>query len=141
MPEANPDRFFLDSNVLIYLFDGRVPVKRERSRILIREALAGGGLISYQVVQECMNVLHRAKQVSAQEIRHFLDTALMPLCEIYPTGDLFDSALGISGETGWTYYDSLIVAAASKAGCAQLYTEDLQDGRVFRGVKIQNPFK
>jgi len=48
-------------------------------------------------------------------------------------------AVSIMEETGWTFYDSLIVSAAA-ARCPVLFTEDLQTGRVVRGVEIRNPF-
>jgi predicted nucleic acid-binding protein len=134
--------FFLDTNVMVYVFDRDAPKKRSIALELVEAALTGHGLISYQVVQETLNVLSSPKwKIPVPEIQHFLSKVLMPLCLVYPSTDLFESALGISAETGWTFYDGLIVAAASKAGCALLYTEDLQDGRVIRGVKIQNPFK
>ena len=56
-------------------------------------------------------------------------------------GDRFyAAAILIASQTGWTFYDSLIVSAAVAADCELLITEDLQDGRVIRGVTIQNPF-
>jgi predicted nucleic acid-binding protein len=65
----------------------------------------------------------------------------MPLCTVFPDRDLYSDALRVSAETGWTYYDSLIVSAAAAANCDVLVTEDLQNGRTIRGVTIQNPFK
>jgi len=57
----------------------------------------------------------------------------------------FRSSVCLSGEsireeTGWTFYDSLIVSAAAAARCQVLFTEGLQAGRVVRGVEIRNPF-
>jgi predicted nucleic acid-binding protein len=49
-------------------------------------------------------------------------------------------AVSIMEETGWTFYDSLIVSAAAAARCPVLFTEDLQAGRVVRGVEIRDPF-
>jgi predicted nucleic acid-binding protein len=43
-------------------------------------------------------------------------------------------------ETGWAFYDSLIVSAAVAARCPVLFREDLQAGRVVRVVEIRNPF-
>jgi predicted nucleic acid-binding protein len=134
--------FFLDANVLLYVFDHDATEKRAIAKELVEAALSGGGLVSYQVVQETLNVLSSSKwRVPVPEIQNFLNKVLMRLCLVYPTTGLFEGALGISAETGWTFHDGLIVAAASKAGCSILYTEDLQDGRVIRDVTIQNPFK
>jgi predicted nucleic acid-binding protein len=63
------------------------------------------------------------------------------MCDVYPDGRLYLDALGVAEETGWAFYDCLIVASAAAGGCAALLTEDLQDGRVVRGVSIRNPFR
>ena len=41
---------------------------------------------------------------------------------------------------GFSFYDSLIVAAALEAGCSRLYTEDMQHGQQIHSLTIQNPF-
>ena len=46
------DRFFLDTNVLVYTFDSRESVKQTRAIELVTEALQGQGIVSFQVVQE-----------------------------------------------------------------------------------------
>jgi predicted nucleic acid-binding protein len=40
-----------------------------------------------------------------------------------------------------SYWDSLVVAAAARAGCACILTEDLDDGAIFDGVRVENPFR
>ena len=40
-----------------------------------------------------------------------------------------------------SFWDALIVRAAAAAGCQVLLTEDLQDGQVFEGVRVENPFR
>ena len=39
-----------------------------------------------------------------------------------------------------SFWDALIVVSAEKAACAELWTEDLNDGQLIRGVRIRNPF-
>jgi predicted nucleic acid-binding protein len=56
------------------------------------------------------------------------------------TEDLHRSAVEISARYGFHIYDSLILAAAMEAGCTTLLTEDMQDGQVVDGVRIENPF-
>ena len=69
-----------------------------------------------------------------------MSQVLAPLCEVFPGASLYSSALSIADETGWTFYDSLIVSAALAAKCDVLLTEDLQHGRAIRGMEIHNPF-
>jgi predicted nucleic acid-binding protein len=138
-----PQRFFLDTNILVYSFDDRFPAKQVGARKLIETALDGqNGMISYQVVQECLHLMLSKfeRKMAFGQAEEFLAAVLMPLCKVFPDRSLFDSALAISAQTGWTFYDSLIVSGAVAAGCDVLLTEDLQQDRVIRGVKIRNPF-
>ena len=40
-----------------------------------------------------------------------------------------------------SFWDSLILAAAASAGCATVYSEDLNPGQSVLGVTVQNPLK
>ncbi len=135
-------RFFLDTNILIYSFDPDEPSKRAISRKLVDRALSGNGLISYQVVQECLHLMLRKfkKRLQPDDAQLLLMNILFPLCRVMPSEALYSEAISIGEHTGWTFYDSLIVSAAISANCDVLFTEDLQDGRTYRGLKICNPF-
>ncbi len=135
--------FFLDTNVLVYSFDHSQPRKQKRAESLIVEAIESEQCaISTQVIQEFLNVAlgKFASRLSTGETTRFLDRVLWPLCKVHPTAGLYTGAVSIMEETGWTFYDSLIVSAAVAARCPVLFTEDLQAGRVVRGVEIRNPF-
>jgi predicted nucleic acid-binding protein len=102
----------------------------------------GTGIVSTQVVQEFLNLATRkfAHAFTGTDLGAFLDSVLAPLCQVFPDADLFRSALELKDETGYSFYDSLIVAGALRAGCVRLYSEDLQGGRTIRGLRIENPF-
>ena len=136
-------RCFLDTNILVYSFMPDNRAKRDKARGLIAQALERhDGVISFQVVQEFLNVATRKPQrrMSQAEAQQYLAQVLMPLCEVWPTASLYSEALSIADETGWSFYDSVIVSSASAAGCGVVLTEDLQTGRAIRGMEIRNPF-
>ncbi|WP_374689624.1 PIN domain-containing protein [Promineifilum sp.] len=138
-----PDLFFLDTNVLIYVFDQTAPAKQVIAERLVREALnSGHGTISAQVVQEFLYAALRKfeRPMTIPECREHLRTVLQPLCRYFPAPSSYDRALLIVQETGYSLYDALIVTAALESGCRTLLTEDLQHGRVVQGVTIVNPF-
>ncbi|HUF39735.1 MAG TPA: PIN domain-containing protein [Anaerolineales bacterium] len=135
--------FFLDTHVIVYSFDAEAPYKSTIAFQLIRDALqSGAGVISTQVVQEFLNVAEQKFRtpMKAEDAREFLVKVLNPLCKVYPDLSLYETALEIQDETGYSFYDALILAGAIQGGCAVLYSEDLQAGRVVRGVRIENPF-
>jgi predicted nucleic acid-binding protein len=135
--------FFLDTNILVYTFDSGSPAKQKKARLLVEEALSSHqGTISYQVVQEFLNVALRKfePRMSPPQAQAYLQRVLMPLCEVFPDASLYSEALSICEETGWSLYDCLVVSAAVRSRSSLLLTEDLQHGRIIRGVKIENPF-
>jgi predicted nucleic acid-binding protein len=118
----SPGLRFFDTNVVVYAFDARDPRKQAVADALVREALLGRrGCISWQVVQEWMNVVLRkaAHPLSHAEAR---------------------SALDVQQRYGFAVYDSLIVAAALRAGCSELLSEDLQHGQRIESMVVRNPF-
>jgi predicted nucleic acid-binding protein len=110
---------------------------------LIREALASQkGAISYQVVQEFFNVALRrfARPMRAPEAEQYLRAVFGPLLAVHSSVALYAEALRVQSQSGLSWFDSLIVAAAIQSGCEVLFTEDLQNGQRFGGLRIENPF-
>jgi predicted nucleic acid-binding protein len=138
------DKFFLDTNILVYTFDGRSPDKKARSLSLVADALQKGtGMISWQVIQEFLNVATCKFQIplNPSDAKEYLNKVLYPLCQIFPDLDLYQYALDIQESLRFGYYDALIISAALRGGCSILYSEDLQAGQQVQGVRILNPFQ
>ncbi len=140
MPAEN----FVDSNIFVYMLDRSAPAKRQRARELVYGLLDDRtGCISYQVVQESLNALIRRLGEPPDAVAAFLEEILLPLWQINQmnaTPELYRSGLRIQARYGFSFYDSLIVAAALGAGCITLYSEDMQDGQRIEGLTIRNPF-
>ena len=117
------------SNVLVYLFERTDFDKYLRARSLVNENLANRtGCISYQVVQETLNVIGRRAGSDSERVTRFLEEILIPLWqinEINATPELYRSGLQVRERYGFSFYDSLIVAATLGAGCTTLYSEGI----------------
>jgi predicted nucleic acid-binding protein len=134
---------FLDTNVLVYLFDETDGRKRAIASELVRGGLASGeACISFQVVQETLQVVTRKLDppASAAEASRFLDDVLAPLWTVSPASGLYRRALELQERHSLSFYDGLIVAAALEAGCTRLLSEDLQHGQRIERLTIENPF-
>jgi predicted nucleic acid-binding protein len=132
---------FIDSNVFIYLFDDVDEQKRSTAGTIVHDALAAGSaVISFQVVEETLNVLTRKLGASPDDARRFLDAVLAPLWSIAPSPALYADALDVRSRFQFSFYDSLIVAAAMAGGCTRLLSEDLHAGRTIRGLTVVDPF-
>lgn len=127
---------FFDTNVLLYLLSSEEE-KADRAEALI----AGGGVISVQVLNEFASVALRKLGLEWLEIRELLETA-QQLFRVEPlTVATHARGLDVAEGYGYSVYDSLIVAAALLAGCEVLWTEDLQDGqKIEEQLVVKNPF-
>ena len=135
---------FLDSNVFVYAFDETDTGKRVTARELVLRSLRDAtGVISYQVVQEVLNVIttKMERPVHHDDALRYLTSTLKPMWSVYPSDDLFTRALGVRARYGYGFYDSLIISAAIHGGCATLYTEDMQHDQLVDTVRIVNPFR
>jgi predicted nucleic acid-binding protein len=136
-------KYFIDTNIIVYGFDDRQPDKKARSLSLITDALqTGNGVISWQVVQEFLNVATRKFKVplKPEDAKLYLQKVLHPLCQVFPDLEINQDALNLQVKTNYSFYDSLILAGAMREGCTILYSEDLQDGYQVDGLRIVNPF-
>ncbi len=137
------DRFFLDTNVFVYCFDLTAPGKARRALQLVRTAVeTRKGIVSYQVVQEFFHVALRrfAQPMAISDGEQYLSTVFRPLLAIHSSPALYGEALRLSARLRFSWYDSLIVAAAIEGQCSILYSEDLQSGQRIGDLEIKNPF-
>ena len=133
---------FLDTNILVYMLDETDDSKRGRAEELVRTSIEDGtGCISYQVVQETLNVATRRLGFSAGDSWTLLATVLEPLWTVQPSTAMFESGLALRDRYGFSFYDSMIVAGALQSGCNRLYSEDLQDGQRIGPLTVEDPFK
>ena len=113
------------------------PAKATRSEDL----LAGGGVISVQVLNECTRVALRKMRKPWPEVREMLN-GIRANCTIVPlTLETHERGIAIAERYQLQIFDSMIVAAALIAGCTTLYSEDMHDGLVINGLTIRNPYR
>jgi predicted nucleic acid-binding protein len=132
---------FLDTNVLVYAYDPTDRRKQCVARELIRKGLAGESLLSAQVLAEfAATLLHKlSPPARPADVMMALD-ALGPIRAIAPDPDLVRRAVQVRARYGLHLYDGMIVAAAERAGCARIWSEDLGAGHKYFGVAVENPF-
>ena len=133
-------RTFIDTNVLVYLFDTDSPEKRDRARSLF-ESRAADFVLSTQVLQEFYVTVTR-KLASPLEDREALAAtrSLTALLVIPLDAQSVLDAIGLSQQNQVSLWDALILTAAIEAEYERLLTEDLQDGWKVRGLRVENPF-
>ncbi|MGE0021762.1 MAG: PIN domain-containing protein [Draconibacterium sp.] len=136
------DKFFIDTNIIVYAFDKRDVEKSQKAQGLIKLAHKGEGCISFQVVQEFLNVALKKFEVplTPDDGKIYLSKILYPLCEVFPSESLYFNAIEIMERWRFSFYDSLIIAAAIDSDCRILYSEDLKHNQKIYELTIRNPF-
>jgi predicted nucleic acid-binding protein len=129
---------FIDTNVLVYLFDADAPAKQA----IARELVAAGRLVlSSQVLSEFYVTVTRklARPLdAARASRAVTDLCALPVRDV--TAKLVQAAIRRCVATPLSYRDALVVETALEAGATTLLTEDLQHGQVIGTLRVHNPF-
>ncbi len=138
----NANKFFLDTNIIAYTFDKTATRKQAIAQQLLECALKNQGIISFQVIQEFMNLALRkfAPAMSHKQAHNYLQAVLLPICDYYPSDSFYKRGLDIQNRWRFSWYDSLIITAALESDCKVLYSEDLQHVQKIETLTVQNPF-
>ena len=136
------DRVFLDSNVLVYLFDADTPDKQSRSRALLDNLAQDSFLVvSTQVLQEFyVSVTRKLKRPLAPEEAAEATRSLAVYSVVQVDVPLIFRAIELSQRETVSFWDALIIRAGMESACKRLLSEDLQHGRIFDDTRIENPF-
>ena len=134
-------KIFIDTNILIYSMDSFDLSKQEKCRMLLR-ALTGDlrGVISTQVIQEFYVTATKklgADPLIVKDVLHSFER----FETVIITPEIIKDAIDCGIINQISFWDSLIVVAAGTAHCEKLWSEDLNDGQVIRGVQVENPLK
>lgn len=137
------DRSFVDTNVVVYSAD-ESPASRSKHDVAV-ELLKDDPenlVLSTQVLQEFYHVVTRklAQPLDAERAAAAV-RALVKLDVVGSDADLVLTAIETSRAAQISIWDALIIEAARRAECKRVWSEDLADGQVIRGVRVENPFR
>jgi predicted nucleic acid-binding protein len=136
-----PDKFFVDTNILLYAHDRSAGLKQERARQLVERLWTSGqGVLSTQVLQElCINLRRKvARPLPVEEVRHIIQDYLSWEVIVNAPASVLH-ALEIEGRYQISFWDALILQAAESSGAGVLYSEDLAAGQEYGPVQVVNP--
>ena len=132
---------FLDTNVLLYAVSTHPPEaqKAGTARELVQ---AADWAWSAQVAAEFIRAStspRQPKPLARAEARRWIETWMaFPMAAV--DGALVLEAAQIAERFQIGHFDAQILAAAKRMGCATVYSEDLNSGQDYGGVRVVNPF-
>jgi predicted nucleic acid-binding protein len=135
-------KVFLDSNILIYAHDRGAGERHEQAKELVEHLWWNrSGVISTQVLQEfCLNVRRKAKRPLSVNETEALVRDYLTWDVVINDGEAIAGALRLEERYQISFWDSLIVHAANRAGVEKLFSEDLSHGQRYGSVVVVNPF-
>jgi predicted nucleic acid-binding protein len=130
----------LDTNVLAYVEGVNGPELRARTAALIQRLPEDELRLPVQVLGELFNVLVRKARYTRGTARAVIQAwrASYPVLETSERALL--AAAGLATDHHLSIWDAVILSVAAQAGCRLLLSEDLQDGFVWGGVTVANPY-
>ncbi len=136
-------KVFLDSNILVYAFDSSCPKKQKKALACIQTGFAQeSAVLSPQVLSEFFVVVTRKIKapLSPSEAMDVIET-VQPLVTVDIDYTLVIRAIQAQTEFQLSYWDGLIIAAAERAQCSLMLSEDLNAGQCYWGITVENPLQ
>lgn len=133
-------KVFLDTNILVYTLDKADTVKRDQARLIMKRAIQEHHpVISTQVIKEFYVVATTKLKADPFAVKNII-RSFRNMEIVNNDLDLVEQAIDIGIASQLSFGDALIVAAAEKAKCEFILSEDMGAGQSFRGVRLINPF-
>jgi predicted nucleic acid-binding protein len=133
-------RFALDSNIILYSEGINDPERSAMAQNLI-EAMDGlPVIIPLQALGETLNVFTRklslSKASAVERLQPWRDDYLTQETNV----SIFQDAVELVSKHDFQIWDGIILSAASYAGASFIFSEDMQDGFIWQGTRVVNPF-
>jgi predicted nucleic acid-binding protein len=135
----------VDTNVYVYTFDADEPIKQAKAIELV-DRLAetrAETVLLWQVAGELLNQLRKWESkgdLTAQEV----EVNFRKVCSQFeirlPTTAAFQTSFDLRRRFSLSHWDSMLLAVCKEAGVTTLYSEDMDAGTDYDGLRIVNPF-
>ena len=137
------DKYFVDTNILMYAHDTAAGAKHERARALVEELWRDrSGVVSTQVLQElCVNLRRKAGRPLDSKATREIVADYLAWQVVVNGGEAVLEALEVEERHQVSFWDALVIHAAQASGAHVLYSEDLSDGQTYGPVRVVNPLR
>ena len=135
-------RIFVDTNVLVYVFDDAEAQKQARARACLEhEQDAHELVVSTQVLQELYVALTKGSApITTPEVAEQAVRAAAGYTVLQVDAGLVLNAIAATRKHQHSFWDALVLQTAAAGRCDVVLSEDLNDGQVVDGVRVRNPF-
>jgi predicted nucleic acid-binding protein len=137
------DRYFVDTNILMYAHDASAGAKHERAKAIVEELWRNRtGVVSTQVLQELsVNLRKKAGRPLDVKATREIVADYLTWHVIVNSGESILETLDFEAQHHVSFWDALVIAAAQHSGAAVLYSEDLNEGQRYGSLRVVNPLR
>lgn len=137
------DRYFVDTNILMYAHDASAGAKHGRAKALVEQLWRDRtGVVSTQVLQElAVNLRRQAGRPLDGKVTREIVADYLAWQVIVNSGESILEALDLEARFQISFWDALVVQAAQASGAEILYSENLSDGQTYGAVRVINPLR
>ena len=137
------DRYFVDTNILMYAHDTSAGEKHDRAKALVEELWRDRtGVVSTQVLQELsVNLRKKVRRPLDAKATRDIVADYLTWQVIVNGGDSILEAIDLEFRYQISFWDALVIQAAQLSGAEILYSEDLSDGQQYGSVRVMNPLR
>jgi predicted nucleic acid-binding protein len=133
--------YTIDTNIFIYAFDVRFPDKHSVAEEIVAHLMRQRGIIPLQSLTEFYAACSRKRIITLDAATNAVQKARVALKVVPAASTDIPTAIGLHSLHNIQFFDALLIATATRAGCTIFFSEDLQDGQTFGPLTIRNPFK
>ena len=135
------DRFFVDTNILMYAHDTAAGEKHERAKAVLEQLWRDRtGVVSTQVLQELsVNLRKKVRRPLDAKATRDIVADYLTWHVVVNNGESILEAIDLEARYQISFWDALVVHAAQASGADILYSEDLSSGQKYGSVRIVNP--
>lgn len=137
------DRYFVDTNILMYAHDTSAGEKHERAKAVVEELWRDRtGVVSTQVLQElAVNLRRKARRPLDVKATREIVSDYLTWQVIVNGGESILEAMDLESRYQISFWDAMVIQAAQLSGADVLYSEDLSDGQKYGSVQVINPLR
>ncbi len=137
------DRYFVDTNILVYAHDASAGRKHERAKALVQQLWRDRtGIVSTQVLQElAVNLRRKAGRPVDSRTARDIVADYLTWHVVVNGGESILEALDLEARYQISFWDALVLQAAQASGAEVLYSEDFSDGQTYGSVRVVNPLR
>ncbi len=135
------EKIFIYTNIIIYANDKRDKKKQTRALKVVTDLMkSNDGTISTQVLQEyafvALKKLNQKHDVVLRQLK-----LLESFEVIRQSTEMIRRAVEIMHSYQINFWDACIISNAEYANCSIIYSEDLNTGHYYSGIKVENPLE